>query len=89
MQLIGEDVDEAYLNELKQVTVDKEMVKANADKLKIIYTPLHGTGKMLYDRAFRQGGFDNVIPIQNFQQLLSLTQNIVMYLNQALSWLIK
>lgn len=62
LQLIGEDVDEDYLNELKQVTVDPEMVKANADKLKIIYTPLHGTGKMLYDRAFRQGGFDNVIP---------------------------
>ncbi|WP_297817052.1 phospho-sugar mutase [uncultured Lactobacillus sp.] len=63
LQLIGEDVDEAYLEELKKVTVDKEMVKANADKLKIIYTPLHGTGKMLYDRAFRQGGFDNVIPV--------------------------
>ncbi|MFC2694141.1 MAG: mechanosensitive ion channel domain-containing protein, partial [Lactobacillus crispatus] len=63
LQLIGEDVDEDYLNELKQVTVDPEMVKANADKLKIIYTPLHGTGKMLYDRAFRQGGFDNVIPV--------------------------
>ena len=63
LQLIGEDVDEDYLNELKQVTVDKDMVKANADKLKIIDTPLHGTGKMLYDRAFRQGGFDNVIPV--------------------------
>ncbi|KRL90298.1 phospho-sugar mutase [Lactobacillus kalixensis] len=63
LQLIGEDVDEAYFNELKQVTVDTEMVKANANKLKIIYTPLHGTGKMLYDRAFRQGGFDNVIPV--------------------------
>ena len=56
-------VKEHYLNELKRVTVDKDMVKANADKLKIIYTPLHGTGKMLYDRAFRQGGFDNVIPV--------------------------
>ena len=65
LQLIGEDVDEAYLARLKDVTVDPEMVKANADKLKIIYTPLHGTGKMLYDRAFRQGGFDNVIPVPN------------------------
>ncbi|MDK6743210.1 hypothetical protein QP319_25405, partial [Escherichia coli] len=44
LQLIGEDVDEAYLAHLKDVTVDPEMVKANADKLKIIYTPLHGTG---------------------------------------------
>ena len=63
LQLIGEDVDEAYLAELSKVTVNREMVKENADKLKIIYTPLHGTGKMLYDRAFRQGGFTNVIPV--------------------------
>ncbi|TSO26028.1 phospho-sugar mutase [Lactobacillus sp. LL6] len=63
LQLIGEDVDEAYLNELKTVNIDKDMIKQNADKLKIIYTPLHGTGKMLYDRAFREGGFDNIIPV--------------------------
>lgn len=63
LQLIGEDVDEAYLSELSKVTVNRKMVKENADKLKIIYTPLHGTGKMLYDRAFRQGGFTNVIPV--------------------------
>ena len=63
LQLIGEDIDEAYLAHLKEVTFDPEMVKDNANKLKIIYTPLHGTGKMLYDRAFRQGGFDNVIPV--------------------------
>ena len=63
LQLIGEDVDEAYLAELKKVNIDTDMVKKNADKLKIIYTPLHGTGKMLYDRAFREGGFDNVIPV--------------------------
>ncbi|QJD73277.1 phospho-sugar mutase [Lactobacillus acetotolerans] len=63
LQLIGEDVDEDYLNELKNVNVNTRMIKENADKLKIIYTPLHGTGKMLYDRAFREGGFDNVIPV--------------------------
>lgn len=63
LQLIGEDVDEAYLEELSHVNIDTEMIKKNADKLKIIYTPLHGTGKMIYDRAFRQGGFDNVIPV--------------------------
>lgn len=63
LQLIGEDVDEAYLAELKKVNIDTDLIKKNAEKLKIIYTPLHGTGKMLYDRAFRQGGFDNVIPV--------------------------
>lgn len=63
LKLIGEDLDQAYLQELQQVTIDPELIKANADKLKIIYTPLHGTGKMLYERAFRQGGFDNVLPV--------------------------
>ena len=63
LQLIGEDVDEAYLKALDTVNVNKEMIKENADKLKIVYTPLHGTGKMLYDRAFRQGGFTNVVPV--------------------------
>lgn len=63
LKLIGEDLDQAYLQELQQVTIDPELIKANADKLKIIYTPLHGTGKMLYERAFRQGGFDNVLQV--------------------------
>lgn len=63
LKLIGEDLDQAYLQELQKVTIDPELIKANANKLKIIYTPLHGTGKMLYERAFRQGGFDNVLPV--------------------------
>ncbi|WEV51760.1 phospho-sugar mutase [Lactobacillus sp. ESL0731] len=63
LQLIGEDLDEAYLAELKTVNVNSQMIKENADKLTIIYSPLHGTGKMIYDRAFRQGGFTNIIPV--------------------------
>lgn len=63
LQLIGEDIDEAYLAELKTVNVNTDLIQQNADKLTIIYTPLHGTGKMIYDRAFRQGGFTNVIPV--------------------------
>ena len=63
LQLIGEDIDEAYLAALKTVNVNTDLIRQNADKLTIIYTPLHGTGKMIYDRAFRQGGFTNVIPV--------------------------
>ncbi|WEV71625.1 phospho-sugar mutase [Lactobacillus sp. ESL0785] len=63
LQLIGEDLDEAYLAELKTVNVNKPLIKENANKLKIIYSPLHGTGKMLYERAFRQNGFTNIIPV--------------------------
>lgn len=63
LQLIGEDIDEIYLAQLKTVNVNSELIQKNAHNLTIIYSPLHGTGKMLYDRAFRQNGFTNVIPV--------------------------
>lgn len=63
LTLIGEDIDQDYLAELKTVNVNEKLIKENAEKLTIIYSPLHGTGKMLYDRAFRQNGFTNVIPV--------------------------
>lgn len=63
LELIGEDLDQAYLKELKKVNVNPTLIKENSAKLTLIYTPLHGTGKMLYDRAFRQNGFMNVIPV--------------------------
>ena len=63
LQLIGEDLDEAYLAELKTVNVNAKLIEQNADRLTIIYTPLHGTGKILYERAFRQNGFSKVIPV--------------------------
>ncbi|RMC49691.1 phospho-sugar mutase [Lactobacillus sp. ESL0228] len=63
LELIGEDLDQAYLRELKKINVNTTLIKENGAKLTLIYTPLHGTGKMLYDRAFRQNGFMNVIPV--------------------------
>ena len=63
LQLIGEDIDEVYLAQLKTVNVNTDLIQKNAHNLTIIYSPLHGTGKMLYDRAFRQNGFTNVIPV--------------------------
>lgn len=66
LQLVGEDVDQAYLKELKTINVNHDLIARTADKLKIVYTPVHGTGKMIYDRAFRQGGFKNftIVPKQ-------------------------
>lgn len=65
IELIGENIDEDYLAELKTVNVNRKLIKDNAPKLTIIYTPLHGTGKMLYERAFRQNGFTNVFPVES------------------------
>lgn len=63
VQMVGEDVDQAYLKALATVNVDHPLIKKMADRLKIVYTPLHGTGKMLYRRAFAQGGFTRVEPV--------------------------
>lgn len=58
MTLIGENVDQAYLAEVKQVTINQELVDTVGKTMSLIYTPLHGTGKVLGERALRQAGFE-------------------------------
>lgn len=59
VQIIGEDIDKIYLDEIKKLSIDPEVIKRQHD-LKIIYTPLHGTGMMLIPRCLKDWGFDNV-----------------------------
>lgn len=61
LTIIGEDVDQAYLDHLKTVTIDHDLIKRQADNLKIVFTPLHGTSKMIGERALHQAGFTNVL----------------------------
>ncbi len=56
--IIGEEVDAAYLEEIKAVTIDHELVKEMGKNLKLVYTPLHGTGTMLGEKALKQAGFE-------------------------------
>ncbi|WP_159721353.1 phospho-sugar mutase [Enterococcus sp. CSURQ0835] len=58
VNIIGEEVDEAYLKEVKTVTINQALVNEMGKDLKLIYTPLHGTGKMLGERALKQAGFE-------------------------------
>ncbi|APT18956.1 phosphoglucomutase [Amylolactobacillus amylophilus DSM 20533 = JCM 1125] len=60
IQLIGENVDQAYLAQLQTVNVDRKLIAAEADNLPIVYSPLHGTGNVLYQRVFGENGFKNV-----------------------------
>ena len=53
---IGEDVDAAYLEEIKSVSVNPSLLSDTKD-LSVVYTPLHGTGLMLTKRALDQAGF--------------------------------
>jgi len=57
---IGEEVDEAYINAVVSVSQRPEAIAAAGEELKIIYTPLHGTGYMPVTRALEKAGFKNV-----------------------------
>lgn len=59
--MIGEEVDQAYLAEISKVTIDQEIINQMGDQLKLVYTPLHGTGKMLGEKALQQAGFKEFI----------------------------
>ncbi|HJA74531.1 MAG TPA: phospho-sugar mutase, partial [Candidatus Limosilactobacillus gallistercoris] len=57
--VMGEDVDHAYLQHAKEVTVNPELAKEYGKGMKFVFTPLCGTGRMLGERALRQAGFTN------------------------------
>ncbi|MCT4487825.1 phospho-sugar mutase [Levilactobacillus parabrevis] len=59
LQIIGENVDQPYLQNVESVTINHELVKTVGKTMKLIYTPLHGTGKVIGERALRGAGFEN------------------------------
>ncbi|MDD6553339.1 MAG: phospho-sugar mutase [Prevotellaceae bacterium] len=59
IQMIGEDVDKPYLEKIKTICIDPDVIKRQHD-LKIVYTPLHGTGMTMIPRSLKYWGFDNV-----------------------------
>lgn len=61
INVIGEEIDNAYLKEIKEVTINQELIDEMGDSLKLVYTPLHGTGKMLGEKALTQAGFKQFI----------------------------
>ena len=60
IQIIGEDIDKVYLEQVKSIFLSPDSIKRNAD-LKIVYTPIHGTGIKLIPRCLQEIGFENVI----------------------------
>ncbi|HJG85201.1 MAG TPA: phospho-sugar mutase [Weissella thailandensis] len=57
---IGKDVDDAYLSEIKTVTVNQELVDQEGRDMKLVYSPLHGTGALIAGQALANAGFKNV-----------------------------
>lgn len=60
LKMIGEDVDSEYLKNVQSVTVNPELVKEMSKEMKLVFTPLHGTGKMLGERALKNAGFESI-----------------------------
>ncbi len=61
IHIIGSEIDEAYLEEIKSVTIDQALIASTGKDLKLVYTPLHGTGRMLGERALTQAGFEQFV----------------------------
>jgi phosphoglucomutase len=62
IQIIGEEMDNAFLAAIKTLSLDPEVIKRHAD-LKIVYTPIHGTGVKLIPDSLRNYGFTNIIHV--------------------------
>ncbi len=62
IQIVGEDIDALYLDKVKTVSIDPEAIAHQKD-MKIVYTPIHGTGMKLIPRALQMWGFENVYTV--------------------------
>lgn len=61
--VIGEDLDDKYMEELKKQSIHPDIIKKMAKDIKIVYTPLHGTGNLPVRRVLKELGFENVIVV--------------------------
>ena len=63
-QVIGEEMDDKYMEALKKLVLHPEIIKKEAENLRIVYTPLHGTGNLPVRRVLRELGFANVYVVK-------------------------
>lgn len=65
IEVIGEAIDAEYLKEVKDVNINQDLINDFGRDMKIVYTPLHGTGEMLARRALAQAGFESVEVVES------------------------
>ena len=63
-EVIGQKIDDAYMEELKKQVIHQDAIEAEGKKLKIVYTPLHGTGNIPARRILKELGFENVYVVK-------------------------
>ncbi len=59
IEIIGEEIDKIYLEKIKTISIDPEVIQRQKD-MKIVYTPIHGTGMMLIPQSLKLWGFENI-----------------------------
>jgi phosphoglucomutase len=64
LNIIGEDVDKSYIDRVKGLTIREELVKEQAKDLKIIYTPIHGSGNIPIRRVLKELGYENIFVVK-------------------------
>ena len=62
IEIIGENVDSQYIKEIAKLSLSPDIIKKHSD-LKIVYTPIHGTGKTMIPRSLERWGFRNIIHV--------------------------
>ncbi len=62
IEIIGEDIDKLFLDAVQKISINPDAIKRHKD-LKIVYTPIHGTGVVIIPRALKMWGFENVIHV--------------------------
>ena len=67
-KVLGEEIDDLYIKELKKNLLNPDAIKKVSDDLKIVYTPLHGTGNKLASRILKEIGFKNVYVVPEQQE---------------------
>ncbi|MBS9336253.1 phospho-sugar mutase [Fructobacillus papyrifericola] len=69
VQIIDDLVDNAYLAEVKTISVDRDLIKKEGAALKFVYSPLHGTGQYIGEKALQQAGFTNYTVVKEQAEL--------------------
>ncbi len=59
IQIVGKEIDDVYLEKIKTISIDPEVIQRQKD-MKIVYTPIHGTGMMLIPQSLKMWGFENI-----------------------------
>ena len=81
LHIIGTEMDDKYLNVLKNSVLNPDIMKEQGKKLKVVYTPLHGTGNTVTERLLKELGLENVYVVPEQKELIIQIQKIKKHLN--------